>query len=460
MQKYDLIIIGTGSGNTIITPEFDDLNIAIIEKGVFGGTCLNRGCIPSKMLIHVADVITEIDRSHELGITVEAPMINWSEIQSRIFGRIDPIANGGEDYRKNLSNVTVYDGEASFITSNEIKIGEQIIFGDQIVIATGADPVIPTISGLDNVPFHTSDSIMRINDLPDRLAIVGGGYIATELAHVFSAFGSDVVMLVRSDTLLPQEDFSIQERFVNEFSARVDIRFGVIIDQVKSKGNLIICEYEDNGPNYLEVDTLLIATGRLPNLKPLNLGTANIKVENGYVSTDEYMRTSVDNIWALGDVTNPKQLKHTANAEARIVSHNLIHADLQRVDLDPIPHAVFSNPQIASVGYTQQYLDKINVPYVTATEEYSDVAYGWAMEDTTGFCKIIAEPESGLLLGAHIIGPQSSTMIHQLIQGMKFNQSVWELAKGFLYVHPALSEVVENALIKVAEKCDERQEAQ
>lgn len=456
MQKYDLIIIGTGSGNTIITPEFDDLNIAIIEKGVFGGTCLNRGCIPSKMLIHVADVITEINRSYELGIAVEAPTINWSEIQARIFGRIDPIADGGEDYRKNLPNVTVYDGEASFLTSNEIKIGEQIIFGDQIVIATGADPVIPTISGLDNVPFHTSDSIMRINALPDRLAIVGGGYIATELAHVFSAFGSDVVMLVRSNTLLPQEDISIQERFVNEFSARVDIRFGAIVDQVQSKGNLIICEYEDDGPNYLEVDTLLIATGRLPDLEPLNLRTANIKVENGYVATDEYMRTSVDNIWALGDVTNPKQLKHTANAEARVVSHNLIHADLRQVDLDPVPHAVFSNPQIASVGHTQQYLDEMNVPYVTATEEYSDVAYGWAMEDTAGFCKIIADPVTGLLLGAHIIGPQSSTMIHQLIQGMKFNQSVWELAKGFLYVHPALSEVVENSLIKVTEKCVQR----
>ena len=124
MQKYDLIIIGTGSGNTIITPEFDDLEIAIIEKDVFGGTCLNRGCIPSKMLIHVADVITEITHSHELGITIGSPTVNWPEIQSRIFGRIDPISNSGEDYRKNLPNVTVYSGEASFVTSHEIMVGE------------------------------------------------------------------------------------------------------------------------------------------------------------------------------------------------------------------------------------------------------------------------------------------------------------------------------------------------
>ena len=454
MQNYDLIIIGTGSGNTIITPEYDDLKIAIIEKGVFGGTCLNRGCIPSKMLIHVADIMTGIQESHALGINVASPSINWPEIQSRVFGRIDPIAIGGEDYRKDLPNVTVYNGEASFLTPHTIKVGNETIHGDQIVIATGATPSLPAINGLSEISFHTSDSIMRIEELPDRLAIVGGGYIATELAHVFNAFGCDVVMLVRSNTLLPQEDISIQERFTKVFSDRIDVRFGVTIGKVRHKGEVIVCEYEDNGERILEVDTLLIATGRVPDLEALNIEAAGIKAKDGYIVTDKFMRTSVDNIWALGDVTNPNQLKHTANAEARIVSHNLLHSDLRKVDLDPIPHAVFTNPQIASVGYTQQDLDEMNIPYVTATEEYSDVAYGWAMEETTGFCKIIADPISTLLLGAHIIGPQSSTLIHQLIQGMKFKRTVSELSHGFLYIHPALNEVVENALIKVAEKCE------
>jgi mycothione reductase len=192
----------------------------------------------------------------------------------------------------------------------------------------------------------------------------------------------------------------------------------------------------------------------MPDLDTLNVEAAGISTKNGYIVTDKFMRTSVNNIWALGDVTNPNQLKHTANAEAKIVSHNILNSDLRQVDLDPIPHAVFTNPQIASVGYTQQDLNEMNIPYVTATEQYSDVAYGWAMEETTGFCKIIAEPTSGLILGAHIIGPQSSTLIHQLIQGMKFKRTVSELAQSFLYIHPALSEVVENALIKVSEKCE------
>ena len=162
---------------------------------------------------------------------------------------------------------------------------------------------------------------------------------------------------------------------------------------------------------------MLLATGRLPDLESLNVRAANIATKDGYVVTDMYMRTSADNIWALGDVTNSAQLKHTANAEAKVVSNNLLSNDLKKVELDPIPHAIFSNPQVASVGYTEQEAKANGIEYVVAIEEYGDVAYGWAMEEKTGICKVIADPRSSLLIGAHILGPQASTLIHQLIQG-------------------------------------------
>ena len=454
MIDFDVIIIGTGSGNTIITPEFDDLNIAIIEKGAFGGTCLNRGCIPSKMLIYVADVLTEINRSSELGITTENYSGNWQEIQDRVFGRIDPIAIAGESYRHILSNITVFNGEASFISGDEININDEIITGKQIVIATGATPVLPEIDGLSNVRYHTSDTIMRIPELPKRLGIIGGGYIAVELAHVFSSFGCEVIMLVRGNTLLAKEDFSIRERFNRAFQDKVDLRFEATVSKVRQSNNGIQLNFDDETTGVLEVDELLLATGRLPDLESLNVRAANIETNDGYIVTDEYMRTTADNIWALGDVTNPAQLKHTANAEAKVVSHNLVNKSLMKVDLDPTPHAIFSNPQVASVGYTEQQAKTAEIQYVVAVEEYGDVAYGWAMEEKIGICKIIADPRNGLLIGAHILGPQASTLIHQLIQGMKFGQTVTELASGFLYVHPALNEVVENALIKVASLCD------
>ena len=454
MTDFDVIIIGTGSGNTIITPEFDDLNIAIIEKGTFGGTCLNRGCIPSKMLIYVADVLTEIKRSGNLGITAENYSANWQGIQERIFSRIDPIASAGESYRHSLPNVTVFNGEASFISGDEIIIDDEIITGKQIVIATGATPVIPEIDGLSKVSYHTSDTIMRIAELPKRLGIIGGGYIAVELAHVFSSFGCEVTMLVRGNTLISKEDLSIRERFNKVFQEKVDLRFEATVSKVRKGSNGIRLKFEDETLDVLEVDELLLATGRLPDLDSLKIRAANIATTDGYIVTDQYMRTTADNIWALGDVTNPAQLKHTANAEAKIVSHNLINKKLIKVDLDPTPHAIFSNPQVASVGYTEQDAKAAEIQYVVAVEEYGDVAYGWAMEDKTGICKVIADPRTGLLIGAHILGPQASTLIHQLIQGMKFGQTVAELASGFLYVHPALNEVVENALIKVAALCE------
>ena len=454
MTDFDVIIIGTGSGNTIITPEFDDLNIAIIEKSTFGGTCLNRGCIPSKMLIYVADVLTEIKRSGDLGITTENYSGNWQAIQERIFSRIDPIASAGESYRHSLPNITVFNGEASFISSHEIIIDDEIITGKHIVIATGASPVIPEIKGLSNVKYHTSDTIMRVPELPKRLGIIGGGYIAVELAHVFSSFGCEVTMLVRGNTLLSKEDFAIRERFNKVFHEKVHLRFEATVSNVQQGSNGIRLNFEDEKLGVLEIDELLLATGRLPDLETLNVRAANIDTNDGYIVTDQYMRTTADNIWALGDVTNPVQLKHTANAEAKVVSHNLINKRLMKVDLGPTPHAIFSNPQVASVGYTEQEAQAAEMQYVVAVEEYGDVAYGWAMEEKTGICKVIADPRTGLLIGAHILGPQASTLIHQLIQGMKFGQTVSELASGFLYIHPALNEVVENALIKVAALCE------
>ncbi len=412
------------------------------------------------MLVHVADTLVAISDSEKLGINVADPQVQWLDIKSRIFDeRINPIAEGGEDYRKGLENVTVFNGEASFVDHGTIRIGDEIIRGSQIVIATGASPVLPSIFGLEEISFHTSDTIMQIEDIPDRLTIVGGGYIATEMAHIFSAFGSEVTMIVRGDTLLPQEDNTIRSRFTDIFSNRINLQLKTVITSVQEFGDNIHLKTEMNGSfGQLETDALLVATGRLPELDTLNVAAAGIATKDGYIVTDENMRTSVENIWALGDVTNPHQLKHTANAEAKVVSHNLIQSDLIAIDIGPVPHAVFTNPQVASVGAIEEILDESGTPYVSSVAEYADVAYGWAMEDTTGFCKIIANPDNGSILGAHIMGPHASTLIHQLIQGMKFNRSVFELAREFLYIHPALSEVVENALISVSRLCESQDE--
>ena len=451
MSHHDLLIIGAGSGNTIIGPEHDHLDIAIAEPAEFGGTCMNRGCIPSKMLVYAADLSLNAQTANKLGVNSSFSGVDWEGIQRRIFGRIDPIAEAGLNYRESLENVTVYRDKAAFISENTVAVGREAVSADQIVIAAGASPVIPQLSGLNETPFHTSDSIMRITSLPDHIVIVGGGFIAIEMAHIFGSFGSEVTMILRGDELLREADSSIRERITRIYKDRFTIYPSEEIEQVSHAGKFLINLKKENA---IEADELLIATGRYPNTGFLEPEKGGIECdEAGYVITDEYLRTSAPRVWALGDVTNPLQLKHTANAEARIISHNLLNPEnLLKIDRSVIPKAVFGNPQIATVGFTEDDLLNGGVPYLKSIRDYSDTAFGWAMEDEQGFVKLLIDPSTRLLLGAHIIGYQASTLIQQLVTTMSISMTVDELARNQLYVHPALTEVIEQALLGFEEE--------
>ncbi len=450
--EFDVIIIGTGSGNSLLTPEWDNLRVAIVEKDVFGGTCLNRGCIPTKMLVYTADVVSHIQNASKFGIDATVNQVRWPDIVNRVFGRIDSIPPSGKAYRESLDNVRVFTGEGTFVAPKVIEVNGEQITAKHIVVAAGARPTLPHIDGLDAVDFHTSDTIMRIESVPEHLIIFGGGYIATEMAHVFAAMGSRITMIIRSGRLLAREDEAVSERFTELYSKRFDVRTHTHIGRVdQANGEITVKVKTDGHTHHITGDALLVAIGRTPNGDLMDLGSAGVELdEDGFIITDEYLRTNVPGVWALGDVTNPNQLKHVANAECRAVAHNIIHPDTMRTaDLWPIPHAVFADPQVASVGETEQSLRAAGLPYITAVQRYADVAYGWAMEDTDHFCKLIADPNTRQLLGAHIIGPQSSILIQQLIQGMKFGQTVDQMAREQIYIHPALTELVENALLQL-----------
>jgi mycothione reductase len=449
-KHHDLLIIGTGSGNTILTPGFDHWDVGIVERDAFGGTCLNRGCIPSKMYVYAADLAELARQGPALGVETRYDGCDWKAIRDRVFGRVDAIAESGEAYRESLDNVTVYRGSGTFVAPRRLTVADDIVTADHVVIAAGARPDIPDVPGLSAVPFHTSDTIMRVDALPEHLIVVGGGYIGAELSHVFGSLGSTITVVTRGDTLLRDEDDDVRMRFTECMSHRFEVLLSTQLLAARERdGNVELDVSVDGEHRTVRGDCLLVATGRLPNSDDLGVARAGVQVDpHGFVVTDAYLRTSAPGVWALGDICNPAMLKHAANADARVISHNLLHPDaLRAADRRFLPHAVFGWPQVASVGPTERALRAQGVPYVCSRRPYASTAYGWAMEDTTSFCKLLAHRDTRQLLAAHIIGPQAPTLIQQLIQGMRFGQTVDEMATEQYYIHPAMSEVVEQALL-------------
>ncbi|SDD03796.1 mycothione reductase [Rhodococcus tukisamuensis] len=454
MTHYDLAIIGSGSGNTILDDRFADLQVAILEDGVFGGTCLNVGCIPTKMFVYAADVARTVEHAGRYGVDAHVDKVRWPDIVARVFDRIDPISAGGMRYRRDESpNTTVYSGHARFVGPRRIDTGTgEVITADQVVIAAGSRPIIPAEVRDSGVRYYTNDDIMRLPELPEHLVILGSGFIGAEFAHVFSALGSRVSIIGRGDRLLRHLDRDISDRFTELAHAKWDVRLGHPVASVRGDGDSVEIELADG--SRVAGDALLVAVGRAPNGDRLGADTAGIDVdETGRIVVDRYQRTTAEGVFALGDVSSPYQLKHVANHEARVVQENLLRgawaedADLVETDHRFVPAAVFTDPQIADVGLTEEQAREQGLDISVKVQSYSDVAYGWAMEDTEGLCKVIAERGTGRLLGAHIIGAQASTVIQPLIQAMSFGLSAQDMARGQYWIHPALAEVVENALL-------------
>ncbi|MGB3439601.1 MAG: mycothione reductase [Actinophytocola sp.] len=451
MTNFDLVIIGTGSGNSILDDRFADQRVAIIEKGVFGGTCLNVGCIPTKMFVHPADLAAMPAAAGRLGVDATLDGVRWADIRDRIFGRIDPIASGGRDYRANHPdnrNVTLYEGTARFTGPRTLDVDGETVTADRIVLAAGTRAVLPDVPGLDDIGYHTSDTVMRLEKLPRRLTIIGSGFVSAEFAHVFSSFGVEVTVIARSGALLRHEDNDISARFTEMAAKKWDVRLNRKVLRASRDADGIRLDLDGDS---VSTDVVLVAIGRTPNSDLLNLPAAGIEVApSGHVVVDEFQRTTAAGVWALGDISSPWELKHVANHEARVVRHNLLNpAAPIEADHRFVPHAVFTSPPVASVGITEEEARAKGLRYVTAKQDYAGIAYGWAMEDTTGFAKLIADPASGQLLGAHIIGPQAATVIQPLIQAMSFGLDAHTMARGQYWIHPAMPELVENALLNL-----------
>src|SRR3989344_4958697 len=384
-REFDAIVIGAGSGLKISSRLAEvGLKVAVVDEGGFGGTCLNRGCIPSKMLIHTADVLDVIKRAQIFGIKAKAIGIDWRGIQKRVWKVIDGDARELEQANRKTKGITVYKKRASFIGIKELKVGNELIMADKIFICAGTRPVVPPFTGLENVHYETSDSVMRLKKQPRSMIILGGGYIAVELGHFFASLGTNVTMINRSGLLLRNEDEEISAKFTELAKDQFDLRLDTNVLEVYKKGNKVYVDAEKNKKrSKAAADALLVATGRKPNSDILDVGKTNVKITNdGYVAVNEFMETNVDGIWAIGDIAGKFLFKHSANMEAEVCARNALNPGSKReANYTAMPHAVFASPQVAGVGMTEHELKQKKITYSAGKHLYEHTGMGRAIEE-------------------------------------------------------------------------------
>ncbi len=447
MEEFDLVVIGAGSGLAVSSAASSlGKKVAIIEEGPMGGTCLNRGCIPSKVLIHHADVAETINNAHLFGINARIQTIDFKKIVGRTAQFVDQDAASIERGIRSDKNSTLFKARGKFISEKTLEVSGKEIRGEKVVIAAGTRPSIPPIPGLDSVPFITSDQALRLNKQPKKLIIIGGGYIGAELAHFFGSLGTSVSIVDRGEYLLSNEDVEIARAFTTAFGKKHDLVLEASIKEVEKKGNSVVVTASiGEKEKQIEGDSLLVATGRKPNTDILNVTKGKVETNKpGFVVTNDFLETSASNTWALGDIAGKFMFKHSANLEAEYVVRNCLYGKRERVDYSAMPHAVFSSPQIAGVGERQQDLDVRKANYVVGKYFYRDTGMGVALQDKTGFVKVYADRKTKKILGCHIIGTDASTLIHEVIVAMKNANSVDSIINA-VHVHPALPEVVQRA---------------
>lgn len=449
VKKYDVVVIGSGGGTKLVRPVAElGKRVAIIEKGPLGGTCLNRGCIPSKMLIHTAQLASLIRDARRFEINMDGSFtVDYEHLIRRVSQTIDQESESIAPLYRENPNIDYYPHEGKFVDKMTLEVGGERITGEKIFIAVGARADIPKIPGLEKTPYMTYKEALRNLKRPKKLIVIGGGFIATELGYFYSAIGVETEFLVRS-VLLKKEDDEIREAFQNTFAKQVNLHLKCDFQEVTYENNTFTVTYKDETGALQKAkgDALIVATGIKPWTDTLDLGKTDVQLDKkGYVKVDDHLRTTQDGIWAFGDCVGNYLFRHSANFEGEYLFRTLFqNPSSEPIVYKGIPHAVFSSPEIAGVGKKERELIDAKIPFIVGKNTYAASARGMALLPETGFVKLLFERHSLKLLGAHIIGEEASNMIHMLILAIQMDATLDDLL-SMVYIHPALPEIVRNA---------------
>jgi mycothione reductase len=455
VKVYDFIVIGTGSAMEIVNALIQDnpkVKAAIIDKDEPGGICLTRGCIPSKILLYSAELIRTIERAKNFGISVDIKSVDFQRVMERMRTLIYEDINNLRHGLSHSRNADYYNSVAEFVAPYTLKVGDETITSKTIFLCSGSRPIIPAIAGLESVPYLTSDTVLKLDSLPKSLVIIGGGYIAAEYGHFFSAMGSVVIIIGRNPQFIPEEEPEVSALAKRELRKHMTVITNHEVRRVENtssgKKKVIAVDRETGKETVIVADEILVASGRGSNADILHPEKAGIRTdEKGWIVVNEYLETSQPNVWALGDADGKYMFKHVANYEALIAYFNAIQRKGVKVDYHAVPHAVFTYPEIAAVGLREkEALEKYGRENVlVGIHRYEDTAKGEAMGVQDCFVKVILEKKTMKIIGAHIIGPYASVLIQEIVNIMYTDEESAEPLIKAMHIHPSLSEVVSRA---------------
>ena len=449
-DSYDLIVLGGGMAGLpmAIRSARKGLQTALIEQDLLGGTCLNRGCIPTKTMIRSAEVANLTRRADEFGIDVEGAVeTDMDAVVQRQQSVVESIRTGTYDNVEETDNLNLVEGHGEFDSPTEIAVGDRVLTGEKIVINTGARPNQPPIEGIDEVGALTSTSALELEEVPDHLVVVGGGYVGAEYAQMYARFGADVTMYQRPDRVLPNEDPDVSSVIQDVFESEgIDVHTGTTVEQLADTNTGIEVTASANGETTtVMASDVMIAAGRQPNSDRIGLDQTAVETdEKGFVEVDEQFQTAEDSIWALGDVIDGPMFTHSARDDAELLYQHLVHDEEIDAHDRHVPHAVFTDPSVGRVGFTEQEAREQGNEVMVGRSEYTEQGKPKALGETEGFVKIISDAETREILGAHIIGEGGADIVHEVVVAMELSGTAKDIADA-IHIHPTLPEVVNSA---------------
>jgi dihydrolipoamide dehydrogenase len=447
-KQFDrnLIVIGAGSAGLVSALIAATVNakVTLIERHKMGGDCLNTGCVPSKALIKSAKVASLIKRADDFGINIPESNIDFPAVMDRVQSIIKKIEPHDSVERFESMGVECIEGNARITSPWSVEVNQQTLTAKNIIIATGAGPLIPPVKGIEDIGYITSDSLWEIREQPKRLLVLGGGPIGCELSQAFARLGTVVTQVEMFPRIMAREDEDVSNLITKKFLKEgIDVRINHKAKEFikKDNQNILICEYDGQDVE-IEFDSVLVAVGRKPNISGFGLEELGMKFnQQGTIKVNEYMQTSIPSIYACGDVAGPYQFTHTASHQAWYASVNSLFGRFKRfkADYSIIPWATFTDPEVARVGLNEQEAKQQNIPYETSFFKLDELDRALTEDETEGFIKVLTVPGKDKILGATIVGDHAGELITEYITAMK-NKTGMNKVLSTIHIYPTLSE--------------------